>query len=118
MQSTLLNMLTAIEGVLRGPADVASNGEPESQEIAAIIELAAGAELFHNANLECFVTAEIDGVRQTWRVNSEECRSWLRLCNYRKEKRRCRRSAPGCRRRTCVPGLVRWSATGGFPARR
>jgi hypothetical protein len=47
-----------------------------------LLELAAGAKLFHAANSTAFADLMIDGHRETWPVRSIRFRSWLRRRYY------------------------------------
>ena len=47
-----------------------------------LIELAAGAKLFHTANGTAFADLMIEGHRETWPVRSIRFRSWLRRRHY------------------------------------
>ena len=47
-----------------------------------LLELAAGAKLFHTPNGTAFADLTIDGHRETWPVRSIRFRSWLRRRYY------------------------------------
>jgi hypothetical protein len=55
---------------------------PSGLTTALLLELAAGAELFHTANGTAFADLIIDGHRETWPVRSLRFRSWLRRRHY------------------------------------
>jgi hypothetical protein len=51
----------------------------DPSQVTEMMQLAidAGAELFHNAAGDGFVTVQVDGHAETWPVRSKTIRSWL-----------------------------------------
>ncbi len=64
--------------VVRQSADPGDSSDAPNQATMLVrLAIGAGAELFHNAAAECFVTVQVGGHRETWSVRSKAMRSWL-----------------------------------------
>jgi hypothetical protein len=53
-----------------------------ASQATRLVELAAGAELFHTPEREAFATVAVDGHRETWSLKSTPFRLWLRSCYF------------------------------------
>ncbi len=58
--------------------------EPTQPDI--LLELAQGAKLFHTADRNAYAELMVDGHRETWKVNSEGFKLWLRKKYYEATK--------------------------------
>jgi hypothetical protein len=71
----ILHLAAGVEGVLR-QAEAASEARASSQA-TDLVELASGAELFHDPSGEAYATIEVDGHKETWLIKTKGFRRWL-----------------------------------------
>lgn len=75
----------------RSKGDKRGSGEEEPTQAEILLKLAAGAELFHNPNMEGFATfavenPQVPGIhRETWPIKSTGFRRWLAREFYQEE---------------------------------
>jgi hypothetical protein len=67
----------ALAAVTTKSADAGEDARPSQATLLVQLAIKAGAELFHNAVGDTFVTVPVDGHGETWPVRSRATRGWL-----------------------------------------